>query len=304
MKILEDMSGNKIYFVESTKDWESVPEDVIYLNISKNFSLPKDFFNKSFPLLKSIIVEDGNPRLSSSDGVLYDLYKTAIFKYPAHKKDKIFVVPESVTDIWRNCFKGNSYLTEISLPKTLSNVGECAFEGVNLLKVNISDLELFCLINFGTSMFNEDTLLYVNGKEVNNNLIINNASKIGPHTFSNLQLNDVTLKEVHIIGDEAFYNCGIRWLYVESKELRIFKSAFFKNPLMKFYSCVKDFAFANSFDKLEILSLQKNSLIQVGETENFKCKVFGRVNQLFDEDVYSLPEVNEDILMEIYGKDD
>lgn len=303
MKILEDMNGNKIYFVESTKDWETVPEDVIDLNIGKKVSLSKDFFDKSFPLLKSITVEDGNPRLSSNDGVLYDFSKIAIFKYPAHKKDKIFVVPESVTDIWQNCFKGNSYLAEISLPKTLSDVGECAFEGVNLLKVNISDLESFCLINFGTSIFNKDTLLYVDGKKVNNNLIIENASRIGPHTFENLQLDDVTIKNVHIIGDEAFYNCGIRWLYVESKELRIFKRAFFKNPLMEFYSYVEDFAFANSFDKLEIFSLPKESLIQVGEIENFKCRLFVRRNQALDRDVYSLPEVNEDILMEIYGKE-
>ena len=302
MKILEDMSGNKIYFVESTKDWETVPEDVIDLNIGKKVSLSKDFFDKFFPLLKSITVEDGNVKLSSSNGVLYDYYKNKIYLYPPQKKDKTFIIPEGVKDIYRDCFRENSYLTQVTLPKSLSYVGYYAFKGVNLLRVNISDLNSFCQISFSTSMFNKNTLLYVDGKKVNDELVIEDVNYIKPHTFDNLQLDEVTLKDVHIIGDEAFYNCGIRYLYVESKELRILKNAFFKNPLMQFYSYVEDFAFANSFDKLEIFSLPKESLIQVGEIENFKCRLFVRRNQALDRDVYSLPEVNKDILMEIYGK--
>lgn len=304
MKILEDMSGNKIYFVESTKDWETVPEDVIDLNIGKKVSLSKDFFDKFFPLLKSITVEDGNVKLSSSNGVLYDYYKNKIYLYPPQKKDKTFIIPEGVKDIYRDCFRENSYLTQVTLPKSLSYVGYYAFKGVNLLRVNISDLNSFCQISFSTSMFNKNTLLYVDGKKVNDELVIEDVNYIKPRTFDNLQLDEVTLKDVHIIGDEAFYNCGIRYLYVESKELRILKNAFFKNPLMQFYSYVEDFAFANSFDKLEIFSLLKKSLTQVGEIENFKCRLFMRRNQGLDRDVYSLPEVNKDILMEIYGKDD
>ena len=54
--------------------------------------------------LENIYVEEGNPKYTSIDGVLYNKDKTELIYYPNGKKDASFAIPSSITTIGNNAF--------------------------------------------------------------------------------------------------------------------------------------------------------------------------------------------------------
>lgn len=83
-------------------------------------------------------IEEGNLNFIIEDGILYDSKKTVILKYNINKKEKVYVVPETVEKIAPFAFKDASNLEKIYLPDSLKEIGYGAFYAcTNLYLINI-----------------------------------------------------------------------------------------------------------------------------------------------------------------------
>lgn len=63
--------------------------------------------------LESITVGEANPLYSSEDGVLFNKAKSTLLSYPAGKKDKVYVLPKSVSRIGEGAFSSCPALVEL-----------------------------------------------------------------------------------------------------------------------------------------------------------------------------------------------
>jgi hypothetical protein len=75
--------------------------------------------------LKEILVETGNTRYQSIDGVLYT--NNSLIKYPANKAGAEFTVPSFVINIHDRAFSNNRNLETLILPDTLTHIDYEAF---------------------------------------------------------------------------------------------------------------------------------------------------------------------------------
>lgn len=107
-----------------------IPDDVVYIQIGA--------FNGCTELT-SIKVSVDHPSLCSDDGVLFNKAKTILLAYPPGKGEK-YVIPNGVTEIWENAFKGCRQLKSIIMPDTVTYIGRSAFEDcINLTSINLPD---------------------------------------------------------------------------------------------------------------------------------------------------------------------
>ena len=94
-------------------------------------SIAQDAFTDCHALA-SITVDDANKNYSSRDGVLFNKGGTTLVRYPEGKAGTSYTVPSGVTTIWGGAFR-DSKLTSITLPSSLTSIGEYAFESCESL---------------------------------------------------------------------------------------------------------------------------------------------------------------------------
>jgi hypothetical protein len=81
--------------------------------------------------LTAINVTTGNTLYANNtpnDGVLYNLAKGELIKYPQGKTPTAYTIPASVTSIGESAFSNFRFAT-ISIPSTVESIGDTAFEG-------------------------------------------------------------------------------------------------------------------------------------------------------------------------------
>ena len=96
-------------------------------------SIEKSAFAHCDSLL-SIQVDSGNAYYASEDGVLFNKDRTTLLCYPAGKKDVSYQIPESVTSIGNNAFRGCVWLASVSIPVSVAAIKEYAFASCARLK--------------------------------------------------------------------------------------------------------------------------------------------------------------------------
>lgn len=107
--------------------------------------------------LKEIKVDSSNKNFVSEDGILFNKEKTEILKYPSGKIDEEYIIPNGVTTIGVEAFRGAYKLStikipdgvttirygafvlcqtlrNIELPESIIEIGNCAFESCYNLK--------------------------------------------------------------------------------------------------------------------------------------------------------------------------
>ncbi len=126
--------------------------------------------------LSAISVASGNKHYVAVDGILYDIAKTKILRYPPLKTDTSFTVPATVTEVTTGSFSDCKNLTKVTLPTNLQYIGSEVFDGCTYL---------------------------------NSIVIPDKVEEIGSYAFSYCQnLESLTIgKSVKIIGTDAFYYC-------------------------------------------------------------------------------------------------
>ncbi len=108
------------------------------VTLSKNVESIGEFAFSDCLKLKAFYVADGNAGYSSADGVLFNSDKTVLLDYPINKSGSTYTMPDTVTEISAEAFKGCTQLTSIELSENLKIIGSSAFSGCsNLASVNI-----------------------------------------------------------------------------------------------------------------------------------------------------------------------
>ena len=120
-------------------------------------------------------------------------------------------VTYTVTKIAEKAFWG-SPLTSVTIPSTITAIGESAFYATNSLKsVMITDLTAWCKIDFAYegNPLSDSNKLYINNAVVKNLVIPDGITTIGPYAFERgTQFTSVTIpSSVKSIGNSAFAYC-------------------------------------------------------------------------------------------------
>ncbi|MDE7298123.1 MAG: leucine-rich repeat protein [Lachnospiraceae bacterium] len=136
----------------------------------------------------------------------------------------VVTLPDTVTMIGGGAFAGSS-LTEIILPDTVTSIGGGAFEGSSLAKIVIPD----SVTRFGEGVFKNSELSSVT--------LPAGIRKIENYMFDHTpRLTQITIPDsVEIIGDYAFFGCGLTQITIPDAVEIIGDSAFE-------YSCLTSIA--------------------------------------------------------------
>ena len=96
------------------------------IDLSRATSIGDDAFY-GCTKLAFITVDENNSNYSSEDGVLFNKDKTTLVTYPVGKAGP-YTVPDSLTSIGNNAFRGCTGLTSVTMPNVTS-IGDLAFAG-------------------------------------------------------------------------------------------------------------------------------------------------------------------------------
>ena len=103
--------------------------DSKYIVPSTLVSIPANAFDRCMTL-GSIEVEVGNTAFTSDNGVLFNIVRTELIKYPPVKADSTYKVPQGVTRIEAYAFSGMRYPLTLTLCDDIQYIGDHAFSGI------------------------------------------------------------------------------------------------------------------------------------------------------------------------------
>ncbi len=116
-----------------------------------------------------------------------------------------------VTEIGAYAFSQESYIESVTIPDTITFIGDEAFDACDSLeKVQISDLAAWCNTTFDdTCIFKYGANLYLNGEKITDLVIPDGVTSINKEAFEYCSgLTSVTIPDsVTTLGKYAFYNC-------------------------------------------------------------------------------------------------
>ncbi len=149
--------------------------------------------------LTSINVESNNKNYTSIKGILFNKNKTTIIHYPQGLESKNYEIPNSVTSIWGEAFRGCSSLTSITIPDSVTSIGSYAFGGCSsLTSITIPD----SVTSIGSYAFRDCSSL-------TSITIPDSVTSIGTSCFKYCSsLTSITIPDsVTSIGWDAFSGC-------------------------------------------------------------------------------------------------
>jgi hypothetical protein len=145
--------------------------------------------------LTAIYIDMDNLYHSSQDGVWYGGNKTVLMKYPSHKPDTLFTIPNSVTGIVGMAFDRCTILTSIIIPPSITTIEAGSFKDCTSL----------------TSVtFKRDGLTTINDPNVFLGNLVNTSggtgakNRYGTYTTTNPGNNAVWTKRMPFINSVEF----------------------------------------------------------------------------------------------------
>lgn len=165
--------------------------------------------------LASIIVEVGNTKYTSRNGILFDKAMDRLVRYPAGKRTTAYTVPKRVSVIAPGAFEGCHGLKEIRLHDNIIKIGEAAFQFCDSLVsmhipkwVNVIEQSAFsgCIslknvkMPDGIAEIEDDAFL---GTAIEKITVPSAVTRIGNEAFANCEnLQTVAIKgHPYVYGD-------------------------------------------------------------------------------------------------------
>lgn len=206
-----------------------------YINIPKDVTeIGNNIFNMC-STLNYISVDEKNANFSSVDGVLYSKDKATLYKYPAGKTDKEFVMPKEVKTIedgamesidyiekitisdgvemiGNNMFYNCQSLKEVNIPKSVKYLAEHIFiECTALEAINVDEANYMYCSEKGVLFDKKKITLikYPDNRKETNYIIPDTVKIIGNNAFYESNVEHITIPQgVEIIEKWSFANCG------------------------------------------------------------------------------------------------
>ena len=239
-----------------------------------NIGLP--IFNYSYPPLSSIEVAPENPKYDSRNGC-NALIETSTNTLLLGSNNTI--IPNTVTTIGKNAFRGLKGLTSLSLPNSVKEICDSAFLGTSYLR----DLTLSDSLTFiGNAAFYRCAITTIK--------LPNCLRHIGDDAFADL-LNPsrisrtLTLPDsMDYIGRRAFANLYISSTVVFPRNLKSIMSGTFQNckwipsiTIPETVVSIEEFAFRNC-SKLSEVKILGSSLQRIGYSAFKDCTGLTSIN--------------------------
>lgn len=148
--------------------------------------------------LESINVSDSNKQFKSIDNILFSHDGTILLKYPSHKPEHHYTVPDSVKIIANAAFQDSTELHEISFPSGLIEIGDNAFLNTQIKKLVLPE----SIKRVGKLAFSQNT-------QLTQVFIPGSVEKLGERAFTEChKLTEVTIEDgITGIEDNVFANC-------------------------------------------------------------------------------------------------
>jgi hypothetical protein len=174
--------------------------------------------------LTSILVDISNPNYLSDDGILYNVDKTTLIRYPIGKQGSTITIPNTVTTIVNSAFRGCALLETVTFLGNVPSLGINAFTGISanptvyyLSNTNSVNLATYFSEEFQYSVAGSNASItsflpttYTGALVIPGTIGGYTVTSIGTTVFANCtSLTSITIPaSVTTIGASAFLGCS------------------------------------------------------------------------------------------------
>jgi hypothetical protein len=127
-----DTSSSQTSF--SGCSWYSFRTEIEHAVIEASVPCVPDTVFNGWSSLCDFTVDPANTALTAPGGVLYTADMTKLICYPAKKTGTEYTIPDGVTNIVKGAFAGNEYIEQVTIPASVTRIGNEAFKGCTSLR--------------------------------------------------------------------------------------------------------------------------------------------------------------------------
>ena len=202
----KDENGNSYIIRACNSSVKKVKIESFINNLPVGFST--GVFSECYNLTNIEVFED-NKWLKSINGNLYNKDGTKLMQYAIGKKDELFVIPDSVTEIGWGAFEGCRNLKSIIIPDSVTKIDAWAFsECYNLISMVIPN-----------SIKKIDIRTFNGCSSLRSIILPDSVTEIGVSAFKGCSsLTSIIIPDsVTEIGWDAFEGCNNLTIYCETR---------------------------------------------------------------------------------------
>ena len=264
------------------------------------------YWQVSMQKLETIIVDENNQNFSSADGIIFNKDKTELMAYPRQKRDKEYMVPDSVKKIDRGALYRIDFLEKITISANVENIELADVDGALLpfalcmelavIDVNVNN-ENYCSVDGVLFDKNMTKLIqYPQGKSDDSYSIPDGLETIPMGTFSGAKFSSLfipksvteisplalssvgTLKEITVDDGNTVYSSADGVLYNKDKSTLIAYPCAKEDKVVTIPETVKRIE-AFAFDKnanITSINISKN-VSEIGERAFSYCYALAEI---------------------------